>query len=212
MPDFAPRVLLVDDEPLLLKSLAAVLQANGFVCRTAEDGFEALRHLRETTPDIIISDLRMPNMSGFELLAIIRRRFPQVAVIVISGEFLVNSQTSGLLMNAFFQKGEYTPQQLVATMRDLYRQFPLRPALPKLDQAPLWISRRTNEYLIATCTECLRSFPIDKETFVAGDVQTTECPSCGTTVSYAVDSAVLQILESQQQAAKNAELSPPGKP
>ena len=124
--DFSPRVLLVDDEPLLLKSLSAVLEASGFVCRTAEDGFEALKCLRETPPDIIISDLRMPNMSGFELLAIIRRRFPQIAVIVTSGEFIVNVETSGLLANAFFQKGEYTPQQLIAKMRELYSQFPTR--------------------------------------------------------------------------------------
>ncbi|MHB8301580.1 MAG: response regulator transcription factor [Acidobacteriaceae bacterium] len=195
-PDFAPRVLLVDDEPLLLKALSAVLEANGFVCRTAEDGFEALRCLRETPPDIIISDLRMPNMSGFELLAIVRRRFPQIAVIVISGEFIVNVESSGLLMNAFFQKGHYAPQQLIATMHDLYKQSPIRPALPKLSHAPLWINRRSDEYLLATCTECLRSFPIDKENSAHEGVQTAECPSCGTTITYVVDSNVLKMLES----------------
>lgn len=120
MIDFAARVLLVDDEPVLLESLSTILEANGFSCRTARDGFEALRCLRQTPPDIIISDLRMPNMSGFELLAIIRRRFPQIAVIVVSGEFVADVKTSGLLMNAFFQKGKYTPQQLIVTMHDLF--------------------------------------------------------------------------------------------
>jgi len=192
--DFAPRVLLVDDEPLLLESLKAVLEVNGFVCRTATDGFEALRLLRETPPDIIISDLRMPIMSGFELLAIIRRRFPQIAVIVISGEFIVNLQTSGLLMNAFFQKGRYTPQELIATMRDLYSQSPILPALPKHTHAPLWINRRSTEYLIATCTECLRSFPIENDVPETHALQTAECPSCGTTITYAVDSTVLEML------------------
>ena len=194
--DFSPRVLLVDDEPLLLKSLSAVLEANGFVCRTAEDGFEALRCLRETPPDIIISDLRMPNMSGFELLAIIRRRFPQIAVIVTSGEFIVNVETSGLLANAFFQKGEYTPQQLIAKMRELYSQCPMRPPLPKQEQSPLWISRRSNEYLLATCNECLRSFPIEEKSSAGEGLQTTECPSCGAAISFAVDSNVLKMLKS----------------
>lgn len=194
--DFAARVLLVDDEPMLLNTLSAILQANGFVCRTATDGFEALRRLRETPPDIIISDLRMPNMSGFELLAIIRRRFPQIAVIVISGEFIVNVESSGLLMNAFFQKGAYTPEQLIATMHELYSQSPIRPALPKQTHAPLWINRRSDEYLLATCTECLRSFPIDKETPAEGGLQSAQCPSCGTTITYVVDSNVLKMLES----------------
>lgn len=150
MADFSPRVLLVDDEERVLTSLRAILEANGFECITANDGFDALRRLRATPPDIIISDLRMPNMSGFELLAIIRRRFPQIAVIVISGEFIVNVQASGLLMNAFFLKGAYKPEDLIATMRELYRQSPIRPALPKPSHAPLWINCRSNDYLLAT--------------------------------------------------------------
>ena len=184
--DFAPRVLLVDDEPLLLQTLSAILEAHNFVCRTATDGFQALRLLRETPPDIIISDLRMPIMSGFELLAIIRRRFPQIAVIVISGEFIVNVHTSGLLMNAFFQKGRYTPSELVAKMRELYSQCPMQPALPKQVGAPLWINRRNTDYLIATCTECLRSFPIESDDPATHALQQAECPSCGTTITYAV--------------------------
>jgi CheY-like chemotaxis protein len=46
------------------------LRSFGFSVRTAEDGFIALKILRQVLPDMIISDLRMPNMSGFELLSI----------------------------------------------------------------------------------------------------------------------------------------------
>lgn len=198
--DFAPRVLLVDDEPLILAALKAILERDGFVCRTAGDGFEALRLLRETPPDILISDLRMPSMSGFELLAIVRRRFPQIAVIVISGEFNINLQTSGLLMNAFFQKGVYKPQDLIATMRDLHSQSPILPPLPKQRQAPLWINRRSSDYLIATCTECLRSFPIDNPAADSGHLHTAECPSCGTTITFAVDSTMLEMLAASRHA------------
>ena len=53
----------------------------------AEDGFEGLAALKQSLPDIIISDLRMPNMNGFEFLSVVRRRFPVIPVIVISGEF-----------------------------------------------------------------------------------------------------------------------------
>jgi CheY-like chemotaxis protein len=200
--DFAARVLLVDDDPDLLAAMKAILEANNFVCRTAEDGFEALRHLRETPPDIIVSDLRMPNMSGFELLAILGHRFPQIPVIVISGEFIAHAEDSGLLMNAFFQKGEYTPPQLIATLHDLYNRRPLRPSLQGLTRAPLWINRRSSEYLLATCTECLRSFPIESHNPIGNALQTVECPSCATTITYAVDSAVLRILELQKAAAR----------
>jgi CheY-like chemotaxis protein len=204
--DFAPRVLLVDDDPLVLQIHQAILESNGFVCRTAGDGFEALRLLRQTPPDILISDLRMPNMSGFELLAIIRRRFPQIAVIVISGEFNINLQTSGLLMNAFFQKGLYKPEDLIASMRDLYSQAPILPALPKQAHAPLWINRRSSEYLIATCTECLRSFPIENSASSGGHLHTAECPSCMTTITYAVDSTVLDMLMAQPLSMEQPKL------
>ncbi len=209
--DFAARVLLVDDEPDLLHTMKAILEANNFSCRTAEDGFEALRQLRETPPDLIVTDLRMPNMSGFELLAILGRRFPQIPVIVISGEFVLHSDNPGLLMNAFFRKGEYTPPQLISTLRDLYSQRPLRPALTRQCRAPLWINRRSSDYLLATCTECLRSFPIENHNPFGEILQTADCPSCGTTITYAVDNSVLKILE-LQQAATHPHAAPPQAP
>jgi two-component system response regulator FlrC len=85
-----PRILLVDDEPTVLDALRLTLEANGFACRSAADGLGALKALRQASFDAVISDLRMPNMSGFELLPIIRRRYPQIAVIVCSAELEAN--------------------------------------------------------------------------------------------------------------------------
>src|SRR5690348_2059913 len=73
---FKCRVLVVEDDPLVLETTAAMVRSFGFSVRTAEDGFVALKILREVLPDMILCDLRMPGMSGFELLSIVRRRFP----------------------------------------------------------------------------------------------------------------------------------------
>ena len=73
---FAFRILVVDDEPAILSTSSSVLSSKGYEVRTAKDGFAGLAELRRSLPDLIISDLRMPNMSGFELLSIVRRRFP----------------------------------------------------------------------------------------------------------------------------------------
>ena len=200
--DFPLRILLVDDQPIVLTGLLAILQSNGFACRTAEDGFEALRHLRQTLPDVIICDLNMPNMSGFELLSIVRRRFPQIAVIVLSGEFIVNLETSGVLMNAFFEKGQYKPEELIATIHELHRRWPARPDSTGVELAPLWISRKDETYLIATCTECLRSFPIENAVLADSGVNAEECPSCGVLVAYAIDSIVVKVLEPIAKSAR----------
>lgn len=73
--DFQTRVLVVDDEPVILETMTAILEGEGFAVRTAADGFAGLVTLRQTAPDVISFDLHMPNMSGFEFLSVLRRRF-----------------------------------------------------------------------------------------------------------------------------------------
>lgn len=190
---FKCRVLIVDDDPLVLQTCAAIVRSFGFSVRTAEDGFVALKILREVLPDMIISDLRMPNMSGFELLSIVRRRFPHLPTIGISGEFILATMPLGLLVDHFFQKGEYTPGQLNAKMKELIADSPIRPHIGKADRAPLWIPRKDAEYIVVTCPECLRSSSIADE-IETGDLQQTECLACGACITYLVDSSVLKAL------------------
>ena len=75
------RVLLVDDEPLVRRSISGYLVEAGYVVRVAVDGLDAIGKLREGLPALIISDLNMPLMSGVEFLNVVRRRFPQIPVI-----------------------------------------------------------------------------------------------------------------------------------
>src|ERR1700735_1337155 len=114
---FKCRVLVVDDDPTILQTTTAIVRSFGFSVRAAEDGFVALKILRQVLPDIIITDLRMPGMSGFELLSIVRRRFPHIPTIAISGEYLLANMPLGLLVDHFFQKGGYTPQQLLSKIQ-----------------------------------------------------------------------------------------------
>ncbi len=84
---FPYRILIVEDEPSLRQLGKRLFEAQGYEVRGAEDGFEGLAALKQSLPDIIISDLQMPNMNGFEFLSVVRRRFPTIPVIAISGEF-----------------------------------------------------------------------------------------------------------------------------
>ena len=195
---FKCRVLIVDDEPLVLDTTAAVVRSLGFSVRTADDGFTALRLLREVLPDIILADLRMPNMSGFELLSIVRRRFPHIPTIAISGEFIPGNMPVGLLVDHFFQKGGYTPEQLLAKMKELISESPIRAHLGRVDKAPLWIPRRDTEYIVVTCPECLRSSSIADQTD-SGKVEETECIACGATIRYLVDSSILRLLKEKKK-------------
>ena len=102
------RLLIVDDEPVNRELLSDILASEGYDVVTAQDGLDALNRLVEPLPDVIISDLRMPRMSGFEFLAVVRRKYPDVPLIAISGEFEGNEVPPGVPADAYLPKGCYT--------------------------------------------------------------------------------------------------------
>ena len=105
MPNTKARLLIVDDDSLVRQSLCCVFEAIGYGVRTAEDGVSALNSLREEMPEVLISDLNMPGMSGFELLTVVRSRFPNLRTIAMSGAFSGDEVPSGVAADAFYQKG-----------------------------------------------------------------------------------------------------------
>jgi|SRR4051794_25505450 two-component system KDP operon response regulator KdpE len=85
MPEKANRrnILVVDDESQITRVLRTTLSGHGYTVRTAGDGDEALEVMREWSPDLVITDLSMPNMSGLELCRRIRAK-SQLPIIVLS--------------------------------------------------------------------------------------------------------------------------------
>jgi len=78
-------LLLADDEESIRKVLAITLSDSGYNVLTAKDGREALRLFREETPSIVLTDIKMPGMTGVELLSRIKKESPETEVIMISG-------------------------------------------------------------------------------------------------------------------------------
>ena len=79
-----PVVLLVDDEPHVLSSLRRMLRAGPYEVVTAEGGAQALHLLRDVDPAVVLSDMRMPNMNGVELLAHVRQARPRAVRMILS--------------------------------------------------------------------------------------------------------------------------------
>jgi response regulator RpfG family c-di-GMP phosphodiesterase len=82
----AVRVLIVDDDPALRKILSVMLTHADFRCRTAACGEEALGLLESEPTDVVISDLRMPGISGMDLLIEVRERYPHLAFLMVTGQ------------------------------------------------------------------------------------------------------------------------------
>ncbi len=184
MNGFNYRILVVDDEAAIRKTAEALLATQGYEIVTAVDGFDALVQLRRSLPDLIISDLSMPNMSGFEFLSVVRKRFPQIPVIAISGAY--NGGLGGVIADAFFFKGQYSPEELFTKIRGLIETGPIRASVLNSEGAPLWIPVNENGYFVVTCTACLRSSSFEAKDSPT-ELREMECPFCGTAIHIVSD-------------------------
>lgn len=77
------KILVVDDEPQITRVLKTTLSAQGYAIRTASDGRQGLQEVKSWSPDLVITDLRMPNMDGLDLCRSIRAEF-HIPIIVLS--------------------------------------------------------------------------------------------------------------------------------
>jgi len=175
------RVLLVDDEPLFRKSISGSLVAAGYVVRVATDGLDAIAKLRVGLPDLIICDLEMPRMSGFELLDVVRKRFPQIPVIVVSA-MAANETPERVAADAYCQKGGSVCEQLLQTMADLIRTPPLRTAPPHVEVEPVRATVDRDGNYIIRCEDCLRTFSVCGTCSTTRDEKWVTCPHCGNVI------------------------------
>lgn len=80
------KILVAEDEPLMLMAIEAKLKKEGFEVIRAADGREALNTLETVTPDLIITDILMPNTSGLELISVVKSNHKKnIPIIVLSG-------------------------------------------------------------------------------------------------------------------------------
>lgn len=187
------RILIVDDEQSIRATVAMLLATRGYETSSAEDGFDALLQMRSRVPELVISDLNMPRMSGFEFLSVVRRRFPEVLVIAMSGAYTAGDAVpGGVIADAFYAKGADNPGVLLRLVGDLLRSSAARAAAHTRQPAPVWVPRNGKDskgmpYIVLTCTECLRSFPLNVLSDVTATVMETPCIFCLTEVRYIID-------------------------
>ena len=121
-PRRALRILVVDDEPAVLEALDALLTREGHVVMRAQDGEEALSRAQAERPDIILLDLHLPGLSGFEVVTHLRKipGLEAVPVVAFSGKFVTPEERTLLTQQAvqFVGKhGAVTIQQLLSDLR-----------------------------------------------------------------------------------------------
>ncbi len=96
-----PHILIVDDEPNMRLVLSTLFEQNDFVTNAARSGEEALEHVRDHDPDLILTDMQMPGMGGLELLRTLSDRFPEIPVVLLTAYGTVPAAVEAMRRGAF---------------------------------------------------------------------------------------------------------------
>jgi CheY-like chemotaxis protein len=194
--------------------MSLLLSEVGYRVRSAADGFAALREIRQEAPDILVSDLNMAGMSGFELLAVVWRRYPTIHKVAMSGAFCGNEVPSGVAADAFYQKGssigallmilESLPQKEHQSCLPYGGTAQRRNQRSRLDFSPAGTTT-------IACPECLREFaPRIRGT--NGLTCETECIHCGHSIQYTIADSLgstnQQEFQVKQDGTPSALISP----
>jgi two-component system KDP operon response regulator KdpE len=121
-PDGKRNILVVDDEAQITRVLKTSLSAHGYGIRTASDGMQALLEMKTWTPDLIITDLRMPNMDGLELCRQVRSesRIP-IIVLSVKGEEAIKVEALDAGADDYITK-PFSVKELLARVRAALRR------------------------------------------------------------------------------------------
>jgi CheY-like chemotaxis protein len=188
MPNTKLRLLIVDDDSALRHLLSVILTHSGYEIRSAQDGFSALTAIRDEMPDVLLSDLYMPGMSGFELLSVVRRRFPMIPVIAMSSAYSGPEIPAGVSADAFYEKA--TDLDALLGMVHGVHLLPDGTKPGSTDErAPVWVASKADvngdAHVVLSCPECLRNFPAMRTESTAV-VHEANCLYCSTAISYAI--------------------------
>jgi CheY-like chemotaxis protein len=186
------NLLIVDDEPVVRSLLSDVFASCGHKTRSAEDGFAALQLIRDSIPDVLLSDLNMPGMSGFELLSVVRRLYPQIHVIAMSGAYSGTSVPRGIAADGFHEKATGM-KRLIELMAIVATDEAAAKASVR-GPSPLWVDLVPAEaadaqHVLINCPQCLRPFRQVVQTIDA-NIREAACVYCGGEVSYAIAFAI----------------------
>jgi CheY-like chemotaxis protein len=184
----ANSVLLVDDDPTIRNFLSSQLEEAGFKAQQAEDGIDGLVKLRDKLPKVIISDLQMPRMSGIEFISVVRRRFPSIPVIVLSGS-IQREFPEEVRPDRWFRKSVQQVPELLQAVYDLARKTPDCADLPQVISTPVRTRPDGAGYFVLTCTDCLRLFQVTSTPENKTVERTAVCVYCEARVPFLIESS-----------------------
>jgi DNA-binding NtrC family response regulator len=117
------RVLIADDEVEFTETLGVRLKIRGFETATVSSGLAALKAIEEDSPDVLVLDLKMPDLNGLEVLAKVKGDFPAIEVIILTGHGSFEAGKEGMEQGAFdYIMKPVDLNQLIGKIEEAYQK------------------------------------------------------------------------------------------
>ncbi len=166
------RILIVDDDNDILTSTAQVLRKHGFEVMTAQSGRTALSVLEHTLPDLVLTDVLMPDIDGFSLFKSLKtcQRTSQIPVVIVTGRGQMRDSFAAIGACGFLAK-PFTPQELISQIEETFsvRQMAQADDTDVGRQQILLVGSATARDFVSTTADFIRQagYPIAVATSVA---------------------------------------------
>jgi two-component system response regulator YesN len=157
------KVVLIDDESIILGGLQRVMPWREYDCEvvaTASDGLEGIAVVRETRPDILFTDIRMPNMDGLSMIAAFKSMFPrlQIAVLTAHRDFEYAQRALNLGVTRFILK----PSKMDELIEALREMIARASAAPEVDEKPKDAEHEAGSFVVQLAKEYIRNHCMDR--------------------------------------------------
>ena len=167
-----PAVLIVDDETTIIESLEGILSDDGFEVMHAFNGYEALKKIETDSPDIVLLDIWMPGMDGIETLKEIKKGFPNIPVVMITGHGSIESAVDATKSGAYdFLEKPLSIDKVMVTINNALN-------FRKLEEENIYLRKKTIEKNSITGTspavqelyqEVMSASPSDAAILITGE-------------------------------------------
>jgi DNA-binding NtrC family response regulator len=113
------KILVIDDEAIVRTSCSRSLSPEGYEVKLSQNGADAMKMLEEESFDLVLTDLKMPDIDGIEVLKMIKQRWPRTEVIVVTGYQTVDTAVKSIKLGAFdYLEKPFTPDSLIAAVNN----------------------------------------------------------------------------------------------